>query len=220
MNAPTEQMSPQTQPVSSWLVPGRAADPMMSVRNHRVLALGIGLPIVVLGLVGAMLLGHSKYVATASVRVLPTYDTRLATGIDPSMIPNIEYRSFVQQQVFEIANPQTVIDALKLLGPEVSLWKLPQESYQHAAERLLEFLKVEWIPDTFLITVSLDGTKPNGLDTIVNAVVNAYLSRQERQELNGADSHVKLLEQQRSNLQQLVDAERIKLTGLAQELGV
>jgi len=220
MNAPPEGFSLPAQPVSSWMVPGRQAEPIMSVRNHRKLALAIALMMVVLGLVGAILFGRAKYEATASVRVLPTYDTRLSSGIDPSMIPNIEYRSFVQQQVFEIANLQTIVEALKLLGPEASLWQLPDESDQHAAERLLQFLKVEWVPDTFLITISLEGTEPRGLDTIVNAVAGAYLSRQERQELSGSDARVRLLEQQRTNLQQLVDTERMQLSQLAQDLGV
>jgi polysaccharide biosynthesis transport protein len=221
MNTPPEQLMLPAQAASmSWIVPGRSIEPIASARKHRTLALAIALPMVVLGLTAAMLFGHAQYKAIASVRVLPNYDTRLATGLDPSFMPNIEYRSFVQQQVFEIDNPETMIEAFKLLGPEASLWQEPKESEQHAAERLVDALKVEWIPDTFLISISLQGTKPRGLDEIVNAVVNAYLSRQERQELSGSDMRVKLLEQRRNNLQQQADAERVQLGQLAQELGV
>jgi len=221
MSASPEQFSLPAQPRStSWIVPGRIVEPITSARNHRELALAIALPIFMLGLVAAMFFGHAQYKAIASVRVLPNYDTRLATGLDPSFMPNIEYRSFVQQQVFEIDNPETMIEAFKLLGPKASLWQLPKESEQHAAERLVDALKVEWIPDTFLISISLQGTKPGGLDEIVNAVVNAYLSRQERQELSGSDMRVRLLDQRRGNLQQQADAERAQLSQLAQELGV
>ncbi len=221
MNLPTEEQSLQLHSApSAWIVPGRRIDALKSFRNHRSLAVVTALTILVLGLAGALLFGHAKYRAVASVRVLPTYDTRLETGLEPSLIPNIEYRSFVQQQVFEIGNPETIIEALKLLGPKAALWQLPGETDQHAAERLLEFLKVEWVPDTFLITVSLQGTQARGLDQIVNAVVDAYLSRQERQELSGADTHVKLLEQRKSDLQGQVNGERAELGQLAQELGV
>jgi len=220
MNVPPEQLRLPAQPSFSWIVPGRPVDPIQSVRNHRRIALAIALPIFIFGLAVALVFGHAKYRATASVRVLPTYDTRLLTGLDPSMIPNLEYRNFVQQQVFEVDNPQTIVEALKLLGPRASLWQRPGESTQHAAERLMDYLKVEWVPDTFLITVSLEGSKPLGLDEIVNAVVNAYLSRQERQDLTGADVRGNLLEQRKASLQQQADAERAQLSQLAQELGV
>ena len=143
MNLPTEEQSLQLHSApSAWIVPGRRIDALKSFRNHRSLAVVTALTILVLGLAGALLFGHAKYRAVASVRVLPTYDTRLETGLEPSLIPNIEYRSFVQQQVFEIGNPETIIEALKLLGPKAALWQLPGETDQHAAERLLEFLKV------------------------------------------------------------------------------
>jgi polysaccharide biosynthesis transport protein len=222
MNASREQLAPPPVQVgwTSWIVPGRPADPIESVKTHRWLAVAVVVTTVMLGLAAAIQFGQAKYNATASVRVLPTYDTRLATDLEPSMIPNIEYSSFVQQQVFEIANPETLIAALRLLGPKASLWQLRNETQQHAAERLLEFLGVKWIPDTFLITVSLQGTKPQGLDAIVNAVVGAYLLRQERQELSGADTRTNLLEQRRANLQRQAEAERGQLSQLAQELGV
>jgi len=222
MNVPPEQLRLPAQQGSttSWIVPGRPIDPIASFKKHTHLALMIGVAILILGLAAALQFGHARYKATASVCVLPTYDTRLLTGLDPSVIPNIEYRSFVQQQVFEIDNRETIMDALKLLGPAASLWRGPYESEQHAAERMLEFLKVEWVPDTFLITVSLEGTKPSGLDQIVNAVVNAYLVRQERQNLSGSAIRAHLLDQRRANLQQQADAERAQLSQLAQELGV
>jgi succinoglycan biosynthesis transport protein ExoP len=221
MNAPPAQfITAPNQSSSSFLVPGRAPDPVTSVKGHRKLAAAIILMTVMLGLAAAIQFGHAKYVATASVRVLPTYDTRLAPGIDPSLTTNIEYSSFVQQQVFEIANRETIIEALKLLGPKVALWQLPNESQQHAAERLLAALKVEWLPDTFLINVSLRGLKPQGLDEIVNAVVGAYLERQEKQDLSGADARVSLLNQRRATLVQQANTERAQLSQLAQELGV
>jgi Mrp family chromosome partitioning ATPase len=136
------------------------------------------------------------------------------------MLPNIDYRNFVQQQVFEIDNPQTMIDALTLLGPKVSAWQIPGETLQRAAERLADVLKVEWVPDTFLITVTLEGKRPQGLDLIVNTVVNAYLNRQEKEDLTGSDTRAALLLQRRSALQEKAEAERQRLSQFAQQLGV
>jgi polysaccharide biosynthesis transport protein len=221
MNAPPEQFITQAhQGYTSFLVPGRKPDPIGSVKGHRKIALATMLVIAVVGLSVAIKFGHAQYMATASIRVTPTFDARLATGMDPSLMANVDYSSFVQQQVFEIDNIQTISDALQLLGSKGSLWRLPNESEQHAAERLVNALKVEWLPNTFLITVSLKGSKPQGLDDIVNAVVTAYLDRQEKQELNGADTRVRLLNQRRATLVQQTAAERSQLSQLAQELDV
>jgi polysaccharide biosynthesis transport protein len=221
MNLSSEQLSLPEQTVSSsWIVRGRPVDFIMSLKNHRKFAVALSIPILMLGLVVAILFGHARYEATATVRVLPTYDTRLATGPDNAMVPNMQYDSFVQQQVFEIENRETITDSLKLLGSKRSLWQLPNESDQHAVERLLQVLQVRWIPDTFLITVALQGTKPQGLDKIVNSVVDAYLSRQAKQELSGADARANLLAQRRRELRQQADAERSQLNELTQELGV
>lgn len=220
MNTPSEQLLSPGKPFSSWIVPNRPVNPWESVKRHRGLALNVAIAVVLFGLAAAMLFGRARYKAIATVRVQPTYDTRLLAGIDPAMMPNIDYRDFVQQQVFEIDNPETMIDALKLLGPEISFWQLPDESLQHAAERLVKGLKVEWVPDTFLINVSLEGAKPQGLALIVNSVVSAYLNRQAKEDLSGSDTRVNLLTQRRVGLQQKADAERVQLGQLAQELGV
>jgi Mrp family chromosome partitioning ATPase len=220
MNAPSEQLYSTGQPALSWIVPNRPIDPVNSVKHHLSMALTVGIAVMLIGLAAAMLFGRAKYQASATIRVLPTYDTRLLAGIDPAMMQNIDYRDFVQQQVFEIDNPEMMMKALKLLGPNVSLWQAPNESIQRAAERLADALKVEWVADTFLINVSLEGTKPHGLELIVNSVVSAYLDHQAKEDLSGSDTRANLLIQRRANLQQQADAERQQLSQLAQALGV
>jgi polysaccharide biosynthesis transport protein len=220
MNAPSEQLNAPGQTALPWIVPNRPANPISSVKHHLRLALTLAISMILLGLAIAMLYGQAKYSATATIRVLPTYDTRLLAGIEPSMLPNIDYRNFVQQQVFEIDNPQTMIDALRLLGPKVSAWQMPNETLQHAAERLADAVKVEWVSDTFLITLSLEGKRPQGLDLIVNTVVDAYLNRQEKEDLTGSDTRAALLLQRRAALQEKADAERQRLSQFAQDLGV
>lgn len=202
------------------IVPGRAFDPISSIKRNWKITLIFVVTVPVLGLLAAQRFAQPTYQAEASLRVLPTYDVPVMLGMDPTSVPGIDYRNFVQQQVFEIANPETILDALKLMGANGSLWQLPGESPQHAAERLMEQLKVDWIPDTFLISVSLQGSKAYGLAQIVNAVTSAYLSRQEKQELSGADRRVRLLQQRRDDLQKTLAEERAQLTQMTEELGV
>ena len=45
----------------------------------------------------------------------------------------------MQEQVFEIDNFATASAALDLLGPNRSIWQLPDESDRQAAERLVKY---------------------------------------------------------------------------------
>jgi uncharacterized protein involved in exopolysaccharide biosynthesis len=133
---------------------------------------------------------------------------------------NIEYRDFVQQQVFEIYSYATVSAALDLLGPKRSLWQQPNESDRRATDRLMQRLKVQAVPDSYLISIALGGGKTDGLADIVNAVAKSYLSRAAKQELEGADVGFQLLTSRESQLQQTIGSDQTQLSGLTQELGV
>ena len=72
-----------------------------------------------------------------------------------------------------------------MLGKHRWLWQRPNESNRLAAERLMHNLVINPIANTYLISVSLTGGQPQGLAEIVNAVVNAYLQRQQRRDSFG-----------------------------------
>jgi polysaccharide biosynthesis transport protein len=205
---------------SSWMIPGRSVNLMTSLRAHFKLALIIFAVILTVGLIAAQVLGRPRYHAEAVVRVSPRAPTSQqgAAFSDYAYIP--DYRNFLQQQVFEISNYATTTAALEHLGSKRSLWQKPGENNRHAAERLLWSIKVQLVPDTYLISVGLDGDHPVGLADIVNAVVSAYLSREEQEELSGTGQGMQLLSKQRTEIQQQIDSEQGQQSQLAQELGV
>jgi succinoglycan biosynthesis transport protein ExoP len=218
MNQPS--VAPSAVSASPWIVPGRVANPIASLRAHWGLAgCVIGLTLIV-GVLIAQRFGGPQFHSEAAIRVSPrgpSAQQGSAWSTD-SYVP--DYRNFLQQQVFEISNYDVTSAALKLLGPKRSFWQLPGETDQMAAQRLLWKLKVQTVPDTYLITVGLDSNRPKGLADIVNAVVSAYLSREETQELNGTGQGVELLSKQKAEFQKQIDAERNHLGQLAIELGV
>ena len=63
-------------------------------------------------------------------------------------------------------------------------------------------LRVEPVADSYLVRIALGGSEPEGLDTIVNAVAKAYLSRTAKRELDGTDVGLQLLTSRQSELQQ------------------
>jgi succinoglycan biosynthesis transport protein ExoP len=207
-------------PSIPWTVPGRKPEPWASLRAHRTLALWMGGVTAVLGLAVALIAGHPRYLAEASVRVSPNFPKTLQEDVEPRFNSNSDYHDYVQQQVVEIESPQTTADALKLLGAKRSLWQRPGETDYRAAERLMWALKVQAVAGTYLITVGLEGKRAKGLAEIVNAVVASYLARQQGQELNGSDQRVQLLVSRRAQLEEQIDAHRKQESQLGAELGV
>ena len=203
---------------SSFLVANRPATPLRSLLTHKRLAVLIVMVVSVVGFIAALL--HPRdYEAVATIRISPVASSSLA-GEESQFNSNADYRDFVQEQVFEVDNFATASAALDSLGPNRMIWQLPNESDRHAAERLVKFLKVEPVADSYLVTISLGSSDPQGLDAIVNAVAQAYLSRTAKRELDGTDVGLQLLTSRQSELQQNISNDQDQLAKLTQELGV
>jgi polysaccharide biosynthesis transport protein len=202
----------------SWTVPSRSPTPLASVLAHKRLAMALMAVITLVGFTTAMNLGRS-YIAEATIRVSPVFPVSLDVG-ESRFSSSGDYRDFVQEQVFEIRNFATATAALDLLGPKRWLWQLPKEGDRLGAERLVGRLKVEPIPDSYLIRIELSGGKPDGLADIVNAVAQSYLSRTAKRELNGADVGFQLLTARQTEIEQNIVNDEHQLAGLTQELGM
>src|SRR5208337_3274954 len=109
---------------------------------------------------------------------------------------------------------------LERLGSKRWLWQKPGESDRRAAERLMSSLKISPVRDSYFITVSLEGKSPQGLADIVNAIVDAYLTREADQEVNAADMGVQLLNNRKAELEQKGASDEQQLNKLAQTLGI
>jgi polysaccharide biosynthesis transport protein len=204
---------------SSWVVAGRTLTPLASVLARKLLTVTIVVVVSLLGFAVARFYVHPDWVAEATIRVSPVSPSSLG-GEESQFGSNDDYREFVQEQVFEIDNFATASAALDLLGPNRSLLQLPGESDHFTAERLVKMLKVEPVPDSYLVTIALGGDKPEGLDVIVNAVAKAYLSRAAKRELDGTDVGLQLLTLRQSELEQNVSNDQDQLAKLTQQLGV
>src|ERR1700722_3435712 len=215
----TNQYGAVAQPaLSSWVVPSRNPTPLASVWKHKRLSMTIVAVVSLIGLLAALNYDRN-YEAEATIRVSPVVPASLA-GEDARFSSNADYRDFVQEQVFEIDNFATASAALDSLGPNRSIFQLPNESDRHAAERLVKFLRVEPIADSYLVRITLGSSEPQGLDTIVNAVAQAYLTRTAKRELDGTDVGLQLLTSRQTELEQNVSNDQAQLAKLTQELGV
>jgi len=215
----TNQYGVAARPTSSsWVVNGRSATPLASVLAHKRWAFAIVAILSLAGLVAALLVSR-EYLAEATIRVSPVLPTSLDAGPSP-FASNLEYRDFVQEQVFEIDNYANVSEALDSLGPKRSLWQQPGETDRHATERLMWMLKVEPVADSYLVKIGLTGGQPQGLADVVNAVVKSYLSRTAKREMDGVDVGFQLLTSRETEIAQSIANDQEQLAGLTQELGV
>jgi uncharacterized protein involved in exopolysaccharide biosynthesis/Mrp family chromosome partitioning ATPase len=212
-------MTSGARPAVSWVVPNRAPTFVQSLRTHRWLAGSVATAVALMGLIIALLFGHATYVSEALIRVAPSSSMPLG-ATQESYTSEQSYRDFAQQQVFEIGAYASMVQALAELGPNRSLWQRSNETDRHAAERLMWSIKIELIPDSYFISVSLEDTNPKGLAEVVNAVVNTYLKREANQELSGADAGQQLLNSRKGELEQQIAGDEDQLNQLAQSLQI
>jgi len=213
------EMVRPSSPSSSWTVPGRMPNPLASLRLHRKFALLVMAVVLTIGLPLAFYFGRHQYVAEAKLEISPTFPSAVLEH-SSTFNSDEEYRGFVQQQVAEIGSYETALAALRKLGNQRDLWQRSDETERIAAERLVKFVDVSPVANTYLISVSLAGDRPDGLAQIVNAVVSAYLSRQHEWELDQSRERVQLLALHKAELEKESDSLRLQESQLAQELGV
>ena len=176
--------------------------------------------IALVGLPVAWIKGAAVYQSTAVLHVSPRFLSNLQQDQELELQSNSQYREFVQQQVRTINRYEIVRDALQKLGEQRFLWQRPQETERRAVERLQAALQILPVPDTYLITVSLEGVKPDGLAEIVNTVVDTYLKQQKEEEFYASDQRLANLTAERTRLLGEIQTLSAQRAELVQDLGV
>jgi polysaccharide biosynthesis transport protein len=202
-----------------FTVPGRRPYPLASLRLHPWLALLTGSLLLIAGLAAALIFGQHEYETDAQVEVSPTFPSEGQNNVLP-FNSDEQYHEFVDQQVAEIDSYATASAALNLLGKDRWLWRERGESDRRAAQRLVRYLEVSPISNTYLISVSLTGNEPEGVAKIVNAVVAAYLQREQRREAEESDQRAEMMVEHRTALGKDIEKLRSRESQIAQTLGV
>ena len=132
-----------------------------------------------------------------------------------------QYKQFIEQQAGTVGRYDILLAALKKLGDRRFLWQKPKESERRAAERLQGALDIKPVNDTYLISVTLESDKAEGLDDIVNTVVETYVENShEEQSIYASKERADILYRQRDKLQNAVSDKKTKLALLSQQLSV
>lgn len=200
-------------PVST--IPGWISriDVVRSLRLHKVLAAVVAVSIVVLGL--AFRARHKPtYAATSVVYVSPNFPATLKVNEEQEY----PYDTFIEEQLHSVTGYNVLVDALKKLPPGV--WRYPFESLESAADRLQHMMMVKRDGLSYQVQISLTGTDPTHLAEIVNAVTDSYLDETRDEQFYGRDKRLDALRQERTEVQNDLNAKLQEQTQISQALGL
>ena len=161
-------------------------DPVATIVRHwfKIAVFGTALFIAILPVL--LLLKSPYYAAMGKLRISPVVPA-LITRSDELSITGY-YTSYVQTQVDKIKTPEIIEAAIEKLPPGMRRIHVPGDMpVTQAAEILKRKLIVMQVAGTHLISITLGGTKPDGLAEMVNAVMDAYMERL-RDEEEGRDN--------------------------------
>jgi succinoglycan biosynthesis transport protein ExoP len=212
---------PAPSEVAQQKLPTRGINPLRSLAAHRYLAAAVaGFIIFILGPPLVYVKGKHYFQTEAALYVSPRFAKNLEQDQELLLESNSQYREFVQQQVKTINRFDIVFAAMQKLGDKRFLWQNRNEPDRVAAERLQGQLDIKAVPDTYQITIGLEGKRSEGLAEIVNAVVQSYVATFRDEELFGSKQRIQALDAERLRILQEIEAKTARRTELAQQLVV
>jgi uncharacterized protein involved in exopolysaccharide biosynthesis len=212
---PPASNSPTTPSVNDY-----KREIIRSFRMHRLLAFSCGI-VVFVGLVIFAINRNPFYKTSALVYVQPMKTKTGADSLDGAYDP-IRYDSYIQQQLQTVRRSDILTAALKEAAIRAGhpVWVLPGESEQSAVARLQGELKVEREEGSYQLSISLGGSDPASLTTMVNAIVDSYISKERSDELAQSDQQLQVLKQDELGILEDLDESSQEQVELSSTLGV
>ncbi|MCX7099604.1 MAG: chain length determinant protein [Methylococcales bacterium] len=208
-------------PIADESVATGALMPLVSLRKHYKIGLSVFIVIALLGIPFAWFKGKSYYIASAAIYVAPRVANILQENKEQEISSYQQYRQFIEQQAGTVNRYDILLAALAKMGDKRFVWQEPKETDRRAAERLQAALVVKPVNDTYLISVTLESDKAEGLDEIVNTVVSTYIENvREEQSVYASKERVDVLYKQRDKFQAIISEKKQRLVTLSQELSV
>lgn len=215
------QATPGAPAARPPLPPSGAFMPLVSLRDHRRLALILMIVVVV---IGAPLAWYKSRVYTyevfAAIYVAPRFAKVLQSDQELEFQSNSQYKQYVEQQVRNINRYDIVRETLAQLGPYRALWQPPDLSERKAALRLIKALSARAVKDTYLISVTLEGNQADGLAETLNTLLQVYLEAMKKEDLYASDERLLNLRERQKTLAKDLQEKSVQRTALAELLGV
>jgi uncharacterized protein involved in exopolysaccharide biosynthesis/Mrp family chromosome partitioning ATPase len=156
----------------------------------------------------AFLFSSEYYESSGTLQI-----NRVTSNILTSEVDSIHayYYNYVTTQVYLILSPENLSRAMADLSPTIQKRFPPLD--------LAKKLEVGPIAATHLIDITLQDADPEGLNEVVNAVMDAYVETMERDMVSVNERRLGYLETERDQFEQELTAEKAALKQLCTELG-
>ena len=203
-----------TQTPSSVIRKSRPFDLYGFLKRRILILLGLG-GVLSAGLIPAFrLVMKSHYEAGGALLVDVSKEITLS-GREREIVPN-NIGDYIRTLVSRISNVELLGDAL--LSVPVSAWPSscePGAPKVKNAVALLKNLTVKEEQRSFLINMTLQGEKPNGLGTTLNALMERFLIKLSAEQEQGTAQRLTYLRAERTRIEERILAQRQRLLGLA-----
>jgi Mrp family chromosome partitioning ATPase len=194
--------------------------PLVSLLKHKGLAVVIFLLVCAIGVPVTEIKGVPVYMARATLLVSSNYIPTLESDKSVEMRGIQQYQMYVKQQERLIEREDVLQEVLKL--PEVQKYwpAIPGEAEEQRILRLQQVLQVESKRGNPFIIVSISGSKPAGLDIIINAIVEIYLKKSQEDTLFDSSGRITVLQKIKQDLDKVITQSEKRRTEIAEAIGV
>jgi len=198
---------------------GRKLDLPGALRRHWKKGVLVFLAVLALGLPAAWQKGKAAYRAEGVIYVSPRNWRNLDNDPEQELQSNSQFREFMQQQAHTINRYDIVLPVVTGGAPGAVYFRGKLENDRRAADRLRGALQIAAVPDTYQMTVALEGDKPDGLSEVVNAVMENYIQVARREMFFDSESRLKNLAEERDRMQADMTKTMEQRGAIAQRIG-
>jgi succinoglycan biosynthesis transport protein ExoP len=216
MSTPVSTASSTTEGQS---IPTGRFKPLVSLLKRKWLALFIFIVIISIGVPVPLLLEtEPSYTVTSVILVSPKFIPNLASerGMD---LNRTDYILYIKQQIKMIKRDDVLQQTLQ--SPEIGkYWLLPEETIGSGYVRLKLAIAVKNKRGEPFITVKLTAPRYEGLDIVLNGLVNTYFKKNQAENIYDSGGRIKRLQQRRVELEHSISLKQKHRTEIAEKLGV
>lgn len=206
------------------LLPTSRFQPWQSIKHRKFLVFLTFIMVLLLGIFAAFFLEKAQYTTKAVIFISPKSETTLENRSEE--LRGQDYNRYVKQQQSLLRHPSVLKETLQI--EEVrNIWFVKKESTGKletdgdAVGRLFQALTVTASPNSSpLIEVSITSNKKEGLEIVLNTLINIYLRKSQEDAFYDSSGRVNELQRVLREYQGNIESWQKRRLEIAQSLGV
>ncbi len=195
-NEPINKGTQEEPPTGS----GRKINVMGALRRQWIKGLIAFCVVVLLGSPFAWKKGKAHYRAEGAIYISPHNIRNLDADEEQEIQSNTQFREFMEQQAHTINRYDIILPIVTDGAPGAHFFRYKNEDDRRATDRLRGALQIAAVPDTYQMTVALEGDTPRGLAEVVNAVMENYVQVARKEMYYDSDTRLSNLDEEKNRI--------------------